>query len=250
MENIETTQMTAAAETAKVKDKQNEVIPATEEPSNAEREKKSYRRMRFGGTVEQVCMLVMAAGIATITIFSLQWLRIVIVCVCGIVFLIPFLARMVRNRNGISAERVCTILRKRGFSPIVSGDEIRWIYNGKESVLRIHSCCQVEIAREYDIPSIPAAIEGNEKAALETMKEVYLAKVSVREDNGNNKLAFSTESLCISTKELSAYIPMCMEILDLAEDRQKEHISEIRSNGADKSPRKIGFVYAGEADRK
>ncbi|MCQ2165814.1 MAG: hypothetical protein MJY49_00075 [Bacteroidales bacterium] len=244
MENIETTQMTAVVETAKVNDKKNDAIPATEESSNEEKGKNAHRRMRFGGTVEQVCMLVMAAGIAAISVFSHQWLKIVIACICGIVFLIPFLAKMVRSRNGISAEKVCSILRKRGLSPIVSGDEIRWVCNGKESVLRIRGCCQVEIAREYDIPSITATIEGNKKAALETMKEVYLAKVSVREGNGNNKLAFSAESLCISAKELSAYIPMCMEILDLAEDRQREHISEIRNNGADKSRRKIGFVYA------
>ena len=147
MENIETTQMTTAVETAKVNDKQNEVIPAMEETSNEEKGKSPHRRMRFGGTVEQVCMLVMAVGIAAITILGLQWLRIVIACVCGIVFLIPFLVKMVRNHNGISAERVCSILRKRGLSPTVSGDEIRWICNGKESVLRIRSCCQVEIAK-------------------------------------------------------------------------------------------------------
>ena len=50
MENIETTQMTAEAETAKVNDKQNEVIPATEETSNEEKGKRPHRRMRFGGT--------------------------------------------------------------------------------------------------------------------------------------------------------------------------------------------------------
>ena len=97
--------------------------------------------------MENIETIQMTAGVAAITIFSLQWLRIVIACVCGIVFLIPFLVKMVRNHNGISAERVCSILRKRGLSPTVSGDEIRWICNGKESVLRIRSCCQVEIAK-------------------------------------------------------------------------------------------------------
>ncbi len=105
----------------------------------------------------------------------------------------------------------------------------------------------MEILREYDIPPIPAVINGNEKAALETMKEVYLAKVAVLEDSGRNKLTFSTESLCVSMKELSAYIPMCIDILDFAEKRQQEHIAEIRSSGRG-TVRKIGFVYAEKED--
>ena len=75
------------------------------------------------------------------------------------------------------------------------------------------------------------------------MKEVYLAKVSVRMDNGSGRLAFSTESLCASAKEFSAYLPMCLEILDLAEDRQKEHIMEIRNAKGENDPRKIGFLH-------
>lgn len=82
------------------------------------------------------------------------------------------------------------------------------MYNGNESVLRTRSYYQVEILREYDIPPIPAVINGSKKAALETMKEVYLAKIAILEDFGRNKLTFSTESLCVSMKELSAYIPM------------------------------------------
>ena len=100
----------------------------------------------------------------------------------------------------------------------------------------------LQIAREYEIPSNQAVIDGNEKAALETMKEVYLAKVSVREGNGNRRLAFATESLCVSTKEFSTYLPMCLEILDLAEDRQREHIAEMR-NRQEERPKRIGYIH-------
>lgn len=114
-----------------------------------------------------------------------------------------------RKRKRINVVKICDILKKKnGIIPTVCGDEIRWMYNGKESVLRTRSYYQVEILREYDIPPIPAVINGNKKAALETMKEVYLAKIAILEDFGRNKLTFSTESLCVSMKELSAYIPM------------------------------------------
>ena len=201
------------------------------------------KRLPLGGTVEQSCMAIMALGIAGAMIFKPLWARIAIASVCAVVFLVPIIIRMIRSRSGLDADKVCSILKKRGITPVVDGDEIRWICDGKESVLRIRSSCQVEIAREYDIPPIPAAIKGNEKAALETMKEVYLAKVSVREEDGDNKLAFSTESLCVSAKELSAYIPMCLEILDLAEDRHREHVIEIRDKKEDKPCRRIGFAY-------
>lgn len=199
-------------------------------------------QFRLGGTVEQVSMM-MAVGMTVAMLTGILWTKILASSICAFAFLVPIVIRSVSRRTGISPEKVCSILKKRGFAPEVNGDEIRWISKGKECILRVWSHCQVEIAREYDLPPIPAAIEGNEKAALETMKEVYLAKVSVRMDNGSGRLAFSTESLCASAKEFSAYLPMCLEILDLAEDRQKEHIMEIRNAKGEDGPRKIGFLH-------
>lgn len=243
MENNENTQMNAAVEAAQANEIQETSTAPAQEQSKQEAPAKRRRSIRLGGTLEQVCMLVLALGIAAETIFDAKWLKITIAAVCAVVFLAPIIIRAFRNRNVLNAEKVCSILRKHGITPVVVGDEIRWSCNGKESVLRIRSHCQVEIAREYDIPSVPAVISGNEKAALETMKEVYLAKVAVREEDGNNKLAFSTESLCVSAKELSAYIPMCLEILDLAESRQREHIAEIRNGSGKGTSRKIGFIH-------
>lgn len=209
---------------------------------------KHVNTIQFGGTLEQVCMTVMAVGLATVFFIETNWLRAVIAVVCSIVFIAPFLLKSIRSHRGISAEKACTILKKRGFSPVIAGDEIHWISNGKECILRIHSHCQIEIAREYDIPPIQAAIDGNEKAALETMKEVYLAKVAVRSECGSSRLAFSTESLCVSAKELSMYLPMCLDILDLAESRQREHIAEIRESLSAARYRKIGFTNSSETN--
>lgn len=211
--------------------------------STVEAKPEIRRSILFGGTLETICMSVMAAGLIAILIVQPNWIKYTIAGVCALVFLFPFFIRVMQSRNGISVEKVCGILKKRGLSPIVSGDEIHWTCNGKESTLKIRSHCQVEISREYEIPPVPAVIDGNEKAALETMKEVYLAKVSVHKGNDGNRLAFSTESLCASAKELSTYLPMCLEILDLAEDRQREHIAEIRNENANRGTRRIGFAH-------
>ena len=210
---------------------------------NNEKKQQKSKGIQFGNTVEQICMIIMASGLVASSLVDNIWLKIILMGLCAVVFLFPFVLTYMQNHHGITAKKVCSVLKKRGLDPVVSGDEIRWSHNGKESILRIRSHCQVEIAREYEIPSNQAIIDGNEKAALETMKEVYLAKVSVREGNGNRRLAFATESLCVSAKEFSTYLPMCLEILDLAEDRQREHIAEMRSRNGDGKPRKIGFMH-------
>ena len=244
MENYENIQMPEINQVDEATANTPMVVEQIQEPADERQERQTRRpQFRLGGTVEQVSMTVMAVGMAVAMLTGILWTKILASSICVFAFLVPIVSRIVSRRAGISPEKVCSILKKRGLALVVNGDEIRWTSNGKECILRVRSHCQVEIAREYDLPPIPAAIEGNEKAALETMKEVYLAKVSVRMDNGSGRLAFSTESLCASAKEFSAYLPMCLEILDLAEDRQKEHIMEIRNAKGENGPRKIGFLH-------
>lgn len=243
MENNENIQMPEINDVEVASANEVKAADNSREPANKEETANEHRHVRLGGPVEQMSMLVMATGLAVVMLVSLQWVKYTVAGICALAFLVPIIIRTVRNCGGINTEKVCSILKKRGFAPVVNGDEIRWTSNGKECILRVRSQCQVEIAREYDLPPIPAAIEGNQKAAVETMKEVYLAKVAVKEDNGSNRLAFSTESLCVSAKEFSAYLPMCLEILDLAEDRQREHITEIRNGKGNKAVHKIGFLH-------
>lgn len=243
MENNEIIQMPEINEIEVASANKVKATENSQEPADKVEAEKKQRPIRLGGPLEQMSMLVMAAGLTVVMLVSIPWVKYTVAGICALAFLVPVVIRAVRTRGGINAEKVCSILRKRGFSPVIIGDEIRWTSNGKECILRVRSCCQVEISREYDLPPIPAAIEGNQKAALETMKEVYLAKVTVRDGNGNSRISFSTESLCVSTKEFSAYLPMCLEILDLAEDRQKEHIMEIRNGKGEGCGRKIGFLH-------
>ncbi len=225
----------------------NESLESTVNPALRNTEfvghKADCPKIRLGGTLEQMCMLVLAIVIATVSIFDANWKGLLPAGICAGFYFIPVIIKAIRRRKRINAENVCGILKSRGLSPVICGDEIRWNFNGKESILRIHSPFQVEIAREYDIPSNSAVVSGNERAAVETMKDVYLAKVSVHKNSGHSKLAFSTESLCISLKALSAYIPMCLAILDMAEKCQQQNLAEV-SESSKKTTRKIGFVYS------
>ena len=239
MENIENSQQKSEAQEA------NDT--PVQEDAESVGHKADCPKIRLGGTLEQTCMLALAIVIAAISIFDANWKGLLPAGICAGFYFIPTAVKAIRNRKRINAKNVCGVLKSRGLSPVICGDEIRWNFNGKESILRIHSQFQVEIAREYDIPSNSAVVAGNERAAVETMKDVYLAKVAVRECSGRSKLAFSTESLCISLKDLSAYIPMCLAILDMAEKCQQQNLADI-GEASKKAARKIGFEYSRKAE--
>lgn len=234
MENLQNTEM------------ENEVMPQeVENTQNEQKESKKDFRGSYvlGGTIEMTCMALMGFGLIACMFINSMWIKGVIAGVCAVIFSVPIVARVMRSRNTIDVEKVIDILKKKGFQPAFRDGEIRWTVNGKECILRIHSHCQVEISREYDIPSAEPVIVGNERAAMETMKEVYLAKVAVKKQGESSLLAFSTESLCTSSKEFMTYLPMCLDILDLAESRQQVHIKEVHDGANNGARRKIGFEH-------
>lgn len=234
MENLQNTEM------------ENEVMPQkVENAQNEQKESKKDFRGSFvlGGTIEMTCMALMGFGLIACMFINSMWIKGVIAGVCAVIFSMPIVLRAIRRRNSIDAEKVIGVLRKKGFQPTFKDGEIRWVVNGKECILRIHSHCQVEISREYGIPSAVPVIVSNERAAVETMKEVYLAKVAVKNQGKSSFLAFSAESLCTSPKEFMAYLPMCLDILDLAESRQQVHIKEAHDGANNGARRKIGFEY-------
>lgn len=197
----------------------------------------------FGGTIEMTCMSFMGCCLVVCMFINVMWIKGVIAGVCAVIFSVPIVLRAIRRRNSIDAEKVIGVLRKKGFQPTFKDGEIRWVVNGKECILRIHSHCQVEISREYGIPSAVPVIVSNERAAVETMKEVYLAKVAVKSQGKSSFLAFSAESLCTSPKEFMTYLPICLDILDLAESRQQVHIKETLDGASNGTRKKIGFEY-------
>lgn len=197
--------------------------------------------LAYGRTVETACMAIIVTGLIVNLFIRNPLVRISITAICLAAFILPAIAKAIRKHKSIDVMRILEILKMQGFMPVVNGNEIHWLADGKEYILRIHGLCQVEIAREYDIPTEKPVLDCNEKAAAETMKEVYLAKVSVWNGDESSRLSFSTESLCSTVKEFTTYLPMCLDILDIAESRQRAHIKELQEQGIRLGRRRIGF---------
>lgn len=234
MENLQNTEM------------ENEVMSQDVENIQDE-QKESAKDLRrsfvLGGTIEMTCMALMGCGLIACMFIDTMWLKGLITGACAVIFSVPIIVRVMRRHNSIDVEKVIDILKKKGFQPAFKDGEIRWVVNGKECILRIHSHCQVEISREYGLPSAVPVIVSNERAAVETMKDVYLAKVAVKRQGKSSFLAFSAESLCTSPKEFMTYLPICLDILDLAESRQQVHIKESHDGANNGARRKIGFEH-------
>lgn len=227
-------------------DTKNEVMPQVVDNTQDEHKggKKNFlSRIVLGSPIEMACMTLMGCGLIACIFVNSMWIKGIITGACMIIFLVPIVIKVIRRRNSIDIDKVIDILKKKGYQLTFREGEIRWVANGKECILRIHSQCQIEISREYDIPSSENVINGNERAAMQTMKEVYLAKVAVKKQGESSLLAFSTESLCTSSKEFMTYLPMCLDILDLAESRQQVHIKEAHDGADNGARRRIGFEH-------
>ena len=234
MENLQNTEM------------ENEVTTQDVESTQEEQKQSAqgfHGSLVLGGTIEMTCMALMGSGLIACMFINSMWIKGLINGVCAIIYSVPIVVRAMHRRNSIDKKQVIEILRKKGFQPTFKDDEIRWQVKGKECILRIHSHCQVEISREYDIPSVSPVIIRNEMAAVETMKEVYLAKVAVKKQGKSSLLTFSTESLCASSKEFMTYLPICLDIIDLAESRQQVHIKEALDGAKNGSRKRIGFKH-------
>lgn len=141
MENKENIQMPEINEVETVNVNETVAAGSNQESFQEQEPVVKRRRLNLGGPVEQISMTVMAIGLAAVMLISSQWAKYVIAGICALAFFVPIVIRAARKSGGINAEKVCSILKKRGFSPVVNGDEIRWTSNGKECILRVRSRC-------------------------------------------------------------------------------------------------------------
>jgi len=195
-------------------------------------------------SINQFSLAVILFGIIADLFFDRLWIRICMIVVFAAAIILPKVIHSIKTLKVISPKTICSILKKKGIKYSVKGNEIIWNQEGKEYVLRIHSHYQVEMACEYKAPETPEFLPIFKKAAELTMKEVYLAKVAVMNEEDGNKLSISTQSLCATPKEFECYLPMCLEILGMAEKRQKLHCVEYQNflEKKNKNKNRIGFL--------
>lgn len=154
---------------------------------------------------------------------------------------IPPVIDKVRERSSFGLNQALQILKRAGVGPSLVDGEIHWTGNGKQNILRVFNGGLLQVAREYPLIK-RGSMDSNEKAALNTMKEICSVKVGVRRDDENRgSLVFSAESLCPSSKCFKQVFANYVQALDLAEQRQSVHLRELAESPAPR-PR-IGFNY-------
>lgn len=212
--------------------------------ANNEREKVDMQAIeqtvKFGASKD---FIMMACAIVLLTVSQfishpvIRWGAIV-AGVLSIIF--PLLVRKLYDMKTFNLNSVAKTLREAGFEPVVVGDTVRWMSNGKENIVRVYDGCLLQVCREYSLIK-KGNLDMNAKAAVTTTNQIRSVKVGVRRENEENGcLVFSAESLCPSSKVFKQVYSVYLQALDLAEERQGANLKEIIT--AQEPRRKIGFV--------
>lgn len=164
------------------------------------------------------------------------------VIVAGVISIVlPLLVRKIYDMKTFNLNSVVKTLKEAGLEPIVVGDTVRWMSNGKENIVRVYDGCLLQVCREYALIK-KGNLDMNAKAAITTTNQIRSVKVGVRRENEENGcLFFSAESLCPSSKVFKQVFSVYLQALDLAEEKQGANLKDIASTP--ESPRRrIGFV--------
>jgi hypothetical protein len=225
-----------------------DTLKTTEAPvqeANNEREKVDMQAIeqtvKFGASKD---FIMMACAIVLLTVSQfishpvIRWGAIV-AGVLSIIF--PLLVRKLYDMKTFNLNSVAKTLREAGFEPVVVGDTVRWMSNGKENIVRVYDGGLLQVCREYSLMK-KVNLDVNAKAAVTTTNQVRSVKVGVRRENEENGcLVFSAESLCPSSKVFKQVYSVYLQALDLAEERQGANLMEVASK-EDKPKRRIGFI--------
>lgn len=154
-----------------------------------------------------------------------------------IMILVPMLCRWVMSRRKLTLRKALEIMSASGLDARIRGNEIFWKAGGQINVLRMNGTL-IQLSREFELEGAEENVRSMEKAATETMREVSLAKVIVSRPSPTSiGLSFLTEAFCSSPRSFSEFLPAYIQVLDVAEERQRFHFKEVKPER-----RKIGFT--------
>ena len=163
-------------------------------------------------------------------------LRWAMVGMSFIMILIPIVHRWFVTRRKLTLHKALEIMNACGLDAKIRGDEIIWKAGGQINVLRMNGAL-IQLSREFELNGVEENARSMEKAATETMREVSLAKVIVTRPSPTSiGLSFLTEAFCSSSKSFSELLPAYIQVLDVAEERQRVHFIEVKPER-----RRIGF---------
>ena len=153
----------------------------------------------------------------------------------------PIVIQKLKARFALNPAYAMRVIRKAGGSSVmVDENEIHWMFNGKDNIIRLYQGGLLQLAREYHLGK-KVALDNHEKAAIDTMREICSIKVGVRrEGTEDGFVIFSAESLCMSGRQFRQVFSNYVRALDLAEERQRVHLQEAANQPA-LQRRRIGF---------
>ena len=147
------------------------------------------------------------------------------------------LYRWIVSRRKLTLRKALEIMSASGLDARIRGNEILWKAGGQINVLRMNGAL-IQLSREFELEGAEENVRSMEKAATETMREVSLAKVIVSRPSPTSiGLSFLTEAFCSSPRSFSEFLPAYIQVLDVAEERQRFHFKEVKPER-----RKIGFT--------
>ena len=164
-------------------------------------------------------------------------MRWIMVGLSYIMILVPLFYRRVMSKRKLTLRKALEIMSASGLDARIRGNEILWKAGGQINVLRMNGAL-IQLSREFELEGAEENVRSMEKAATETMREVSLAKVIVSRPSPTSiGLSFLTEAFCSSPKSFSEFLPAYIQVLDVAEERQRFHFKEVKPER-----RKIGFT--------
>lgn len=212
--------------------------PAQEVAAPSEQEKE---RPLFGhrfGIIDMAVIALCAVCLIGIILVGKAWAAWSLAAVCVMLMLSPEAIQRGRMNRRLTLSSIFIRFRECGLNPVISGDMITWEHDGKKNSVRLVNGCQLQVFREY--PFLPEMDGKFESAASATMSEVFSAKIGVHKNGADSSIYFSTEMLCSSMKDFDRILPATVQILDTAEERQRENLRELL-NDDEKPARRIGF---------
>lgn len=196
----------------------------------------SNRLGRYSSLVQVFIPICVAAFLLADQFVKMPAARWAMVGLSFMMILVPLIHRWVLSRRRLTLRKALEIMSARGLDARIKGNEILWRAAGQINVLRMNGAL-IQVSREFELEGAEENVRSMEKAATETMREVSLAKVIVTRPSPNSiGLSFMTEAFCSSPRTFSEFLPAYIEVLDVAEERQRFHFKEVKPER-----RRIGF---------
>ena len=221
----------------KTEEKVMEQIPGGAASESGMNKPEVRRSERFMYLAQVIIPVLISSFLLADQFIKSPVMRWMMVSLSYMMILVPMLYRRIVSKRKLTLRKALEIMNASGLDARIRGNEILWKAGGQINVLRMNGAL-IQLCREFELEGAEENVRSMEKAATETMREVSLAKVIVSRPSPTSiGLSFLTEAFCSSPRSFSEFLPAYIQVLDVAEERQRFHFKEVKPER-----RKIGFT--------